>query len=209
MTPSYDLDVKAVLVDVPAALLRERRQTGADKADEMWDGVLHMVPPASALHQRVASQLHRVLAPLAQARGLVAFYETGLFRSDDDYRVPDQLYVRPELVTRRGVEGPADLVVELRSPNDETDDKIDWYAARGARELLVIKPAERRVELLGHVEGRLVPVPPDEDGSVQSEVLGVRLTPAPAPGSSYAGRPGQPMSSSFAASVAPRGANGN
>ncbi len=181
MTPSYDLDVKAVLVDVPAALLRERRQTGADKADEMWDGVLHMVPPASALHQRVASQLHRVLAPLAEARGLVAFYETGLFRSDDDYRVPDQLYVRPELVTRRGVEGPADLVVELRSPNDETDDKIDWYAARGVRELLVIEPAERRVELLGHVEGRLAPVPPDEDGSVQSEVLGVRLTPAPGP----------------------------
>lgn len=108
-------------------------------------------------------------------------YETGLFRSDDDYRVPDQLYVRPEIVTRRGVEGAADLVVELRSPNDETDDKIDWYAARGVRELLVIEPAERRVELLGHVEGRLVPVPPDEDGSVQSEVLGVRLTRAPGP----------------------------
>lgn len=127
VTAGYDPDVKAVLVDVPAALLRERRRTGADKADEMWDGVLHMVPPPSALHQRVASQLHRLLAPLAEARGPVAFYET--------------------------------------------DDKIDWYAALGVRELLVVEPVERRVELWGHVEGQPAPVPPDADGSVQSEVL--------------------------------------
>lgn len=173
--------MKAVLVEVPAALLHERRQTGADKADEMWSGVLHMVPPASALHQRVASQLHRLFAPLAEARGLVAFYETGLFGSDDDYRVPDQLYVRPELVTGRGVEGPANLVVELRSPNDETDDKIDWYADRGVLELLIIEPAERRAELLRQRGGRLLHVLPDPDGSVQSEVLGVRLAPAPGP----------------------------
>lgn len=173
--------MKAVLVDVPAALLRERRQTGADKFDEMWGGVLHMVPPPSALHQRVASQLHRLLAPLAEARGLVAFYETGLFRSDDDYRVPDQLYVRPELVTGRGVEGPAELVVELRSPNDETDEKIDWYAASSVRELLIIEPAERRVELLRLRDRRLVPLAPDADGGVQSEVLGVRLASVPGP----------------------------
>lgn len=79
------------------------------------------------------------------------------------------------------MEGPADVVVELRSPNDETDEKIDWYAARGVRELLIIEPAERRVELLRHRDERRVPVPADADGSVQSEVLGVRLAAAPGP----------------------------
>lgn len=173
--------MKAVLVDVPPALLEERRRIGADKADEMWDGVLHMVPPASALHQRVGARLFRLLAPLAEARGLVAFYETGLFRADNDYRVPDQLYVRPELVSDRGVEGPADLLVEIRSPSDEIYDKIDWYAALGVRELLIVHPGERRVELLRGTEDRLVVMVPDADGAVRSDVLEVEFRPAPGP----------------------------
>lgn len=173
--------MKAVLLDVPPELLEERRRRGADKVDEMWDGVVHMVPPASALHQRVGVRLLQLLAPLADARGLVAFYETGLFRAGTDYRVPDQLYVRPELVSDRGVEGPADLVVEIRSPDDETYDKINWYAALGVDELLVVHPGERRAELLRRTDDRLAAVPPDADGTVRSEVLGVGFTSAPGP----------------------------
>lgn len=138
-------------------------------------------PPASALHQRIGVRLLQLLAPLAEARGLVAFYETGVFRAEDDYRVPDQLYVRPELVSDRWVEGPADLLVEIRSPNDETYDKIDWYAAIGVRELLIVHLGERRVELLRRTDDRLVAVPPEPDGAVRSDVLEVEFRSAPGP----------------------------
>jgi hypothetical protein len=35
--------VRAVMLEVPQALLDERRAHGLDKSDEMWDGELHMV----------------------------------------------------------------------------------------------------------------------------------------------------------------------
>jgi len=106
--------MRAVLLEVPEAMLDERRRLGADKRDEMWDGVLHMVPPAGGPHQEFAGELFLVLAPLAKRRGLRPYYETGLFRADKNYRVPDQLYCRPEHESERGAEG-AELVVEIRS----------------------------------------------------------------------------------------------
>lgn len=164
--------MKAVLLDVPQSVLEERRRRGLDKRDELWDGVLRMIPPASELHQRVGGKLFAALQPLAERRGLRAYYETGLFRTDDDYRVPGQAYVHPEATSERGIEEGADLVVELVSPGDETYDKIDWYAARGVAEMLIVHPGERRAELLRRVGDRLLPVTADAEGWVRSEALG-------------------------------------
>jgi Uma2 family endonuclease len=163
--------VRAVMLEVPQALLEERRAQGADRWDEMWEGELHMVPPPSELHQAVGTKLVRVLAPLAEARGLEARYETGLFRPgvDDDYKVPDQLYARLDLRSERGFEGGAALVVEILSPDDETYAKLDWYAAVGVAEVLVIEPGTRRIELFANRSGRMEPVDP-----VVVDCLGVR-----------------------------------
>lgn len=114
-----------------------------------------------------------VLYPLARRRGLVARYETGLFRpgADDDYRVPDLLVTDPARLTRRGVDGAAELVVEILSPNDESYVKLDWYAALGVREMLLIDPATMAVELFrGTPDGPLRKAP-GGDGMVWSEVL--------------------------------------
>ena len=64
-----------------------------------------MVPPPSEQHQAIGTALIVALTPLAAARGLVARYATGLFRPgvDDDDKVPDQLYARPELRSQRGM----------------------------------------------------------------------------------------------------------
>jgi len=78
------------MLEVPQALLDERRAKGLDKSDEMWEGALHMVPPPSLGHQRPGPELFLVLGPLAKARGLVPLYD------------------------------PASLVLEILSPNDET-----------------------------------------------------------------------------------------
>lgn len=166
--------MRAVLLEVPEAMLAERRRLGLDGRDEMWNKVLHMVPPPGGPHQRLGSQLFLVLAPLAERHGLVPSYETGLFRGDEDYRVPDQLYCRPKHQSERGAEG-AELVVEIRSKDDETYQKIGFYAALGVCEMLIVHPEDRRVELLRAVGNRLLPVTADADGGVRSEVLGAHF----------------------------------
>ncbi|MDN5857588.1 MAG: Uma2 family endonuclease [Pseudonocardia sp.] len=164
--------MRVLMVDAPQAMLDERRRLDQDKRDEMWDGVLHMVPPAGGPHQGLGYGFLRVAGPLAEQRGLVPRYETGLFRSDSDYRVPDLSFCRPEHLSERGLEG-AELVVEIRSPRDETYEKLDFYARVGVLELLVLHPRPRRVELFRNVAGRMLPV--QSDGKVHSEVLGLTL----------------------------------
>jgi Uma2 family endonuclease len=165
--------MRVVMLEAPSevqAMLAERRRLGLDGRDEMWDGVLHMVPPAGGPHQRVGTRLVMMVGPVAERRGLVPHVETGLFRASDDYRVPDQLYCRPEHLSDRGVEG-ADLVVEVRSDRDETYDKIPWYAQMGVKEMLVVHPHDRRVELFRALGGQLIPVQSGAGGELVSEVL--------------------------------------
>jgi Uma2 family endonuclease len=166
--------MRVLMLDAPQAMLDERRRLGHDVRDEMWDGVLHMVPPPGGPHQRFSTSFVMAVGPVAERRGLVPHMETGLFRSADDYRVPDQLYCRPEHLSERGAEG-AELVLEVRSPGDETYDKIGFYSAVGVREMIVAHPHERRVELFRALGGRLVPVQPGQDGELTSEVLGIAL----------------------------------
>ncbi|MEO6120690.1 MAG: Uma2 family endonuclease [Acidimicrobiales bacterium] len=158
--------MRAVLLEVPQSMIDERRRTGADRWDEEWDGELHMAPPPSGDHQQLGSRLLRVLGPLAEARGLVAVYETGLFRAgaERDYRIPDHTYARADQLSRRGVEGGPPLVIEIRSPADETYEKLDWYAAQGVGEVLVIEPDTRAVELFVLRGGRLVLVQGGSEG---------------------------------------------
>lgn len=162
------------MLDAPQAMLDERRRLGQDGRDEMWDGVLHMVPPAGGPHQRLSTRLVMALGPLAERRRLVPHVETGLFRNEHDYRVPDQLYCRAEHLSERGAEG-AELVVEIRSPRDETYEKLDFYSATGVHELLVVHPEDRRVEMFRAVAGRLLPVQASRDGGLGSEALGVEF----------------------------------
>lgn len=167
------------MLEVPEQLLAERRRLGIDRFDEVWDGVLHMVPPPSSRHQRLSHELGGALLPLAKAKGLVAMHEAGLYRPDaegTDYRVADLVYARPEHVSERGVEGRADLVVEVLSPGDETYDKIAFYAEVGVQELLVVDPATARVELFLRAEDALRPVS-SAAGSLTVQSLGVTMTP--------------------------------
>lgn len=164
-----------MMLEVDPALLEERRRLGIDRWDEMWEGVLHMVPPPSDRHQHVGTELLLVIGPLAKQRGLVVRYETGVFRAgtDDDYRVPDLVLAQPAQRAQRGIEGGAELVVEIRSPGDESYDKLSWYARLGVREMLVVDPESMVVELFRGVEGVVTPVPTGDDGVLVSDVLGV------------------------------------
>jgi hypothetical protein len=114
--------MRAVLTHVPESLLKDRARTGADLFDEMWEGTLHMNPPPNSRHQRLAFNLGNALHAAAAARGLVVLPEAGLYRpgTDDDWRVPDLMVAREEHISERGVEGLAELVIEILSPDDES-----------------------------------------------------------------------------------------
>ncbi|MGH9180825.1 MAG: Uma2 family endonuclease, partial [Acidimicrobiales bacterium] len=159
--------MKAVLLEVPEHLLEERRRTGVDRFDEVWEGVLHMVPAPSGPHQRLGLRLAVTLVPLAEERGLVASLETNLARPGtvaSDYRVPDLAFYRRENASEFGIEGRAELAVEILSPNDETYDKLGFYADVEVQELLVIHPGTCAVELFVLGDGRLEFATPDADG---------------------------------------------
>jgi Uma2 family endonuclease len=126
-------------------LLHRRTALGLDHRDEMWEGVLHMVPPAGGPHQILASQMLAALLALARSKGLQLTMETGLFdpaQPDDRWRVPDLIAARPEHWTERGVEGPAELVVEILSPRDESLEKFPFYAEMGVAQILLVEPRD-------------------------------------------------------------------
>jgi Uma2 family endonuclease len=169
--------MRVVMLEAPPEvekMLADRRRSGLDVRDEMWDGVLHRVPPPGGPRQRLNTRLNARLFDQAERRGLVPHVEGGLFRGPGNYRVPDQLFCRPDQVSDRGAEG-AELVIEIRSKDDETYQKIDFYSACGVREMMVLHPEELRVELFRAIGGRLVPVQPGPDGEHTSEVLGITL----------------------------------
>jgi Uma2 family endonuclease len=175
--------MRAVMLEAPAELLAERRRMGLDLFDEVWDGVLHMPPPPSRRHQRVGSRLLESLAPIARALGLDGYSETGLYRpgaGQRDYRVPDLSFARPEHGVDHGLEG-AEVVIEILSPNDETYDKLPFYAAVGVSEVLVVDPAALSVEMFVLRGGAMHAVVADARGALRSAVLAVEFRTQPGP----------------------------
>jgi Uma2 family endonuclease len=161
-------------IDVTEAFLEERSQLGLDKKDELWDGVLHMVPPAFSQHGLLAADLIAALAPIARRRQLRILIEAGVFENAHDYRVPDCSLAKPEQISERGLDS-AELVIEVLSPNDESRNKFSFYAKVGVREVWLIDPAARATEIYSLVDGAYVPVD-FVDGVARSPRLGIELS---------------------------------
>jgi Uma2 family endonuclease len=142
--------MRTLVLDPPTAglggVLESRRRSGLDRLDEIWEGVYHMVPAPSGLHATSESQLHRILGPPAMAAGLTMSGQCNIGESEHDFRVPDGALHRspPE-----GVWNPtAALVIEVVSPNDETWEKLPFYAAHAVDEVLIVDPQKRTVDWL-------------------------------------------------------------
>ena len=129
------------------ALLERRRRSGLNRLDEVWEGVLHMIPAPGHAHARIAQQLAEVLGPLARAGGLEAtMHEFNVGESEHDFRVPDGGLHRPGAAEMW--HPTAALVVEIVSPGDETWEKLPFYAKRAVDEVLIVDPEMRTVDWL-------------------------------------------------------------
>lgn len=138
------------------ALLERRHRLGLDLRDEVWKGVLHVNPGPHGRHHRVQQQLAELLGPPARAAGLTPAIGNFNLGSEDDYRVPDGGLHRP---------GPdemyyatAALAVEIASPEDETWQKLPFYASHGVDELLIVDPQARAVHWFALGEDTYEPV---------------------------------------------------
>ena len=147
--------MRAVWLGVPESFLEERRRLGLDVRDELWEGVLHMVPPPTWRHSIVQGHLYVALAAIAQRRGFDGACEGGVFAAEKNWRVPDIVFVRAESAAESVPRlDAAELVVEILSPDDESRDKLSFYASIGVREVWLLEPVTRAVELFALVGDR-------------------------------------------------------
>lgn len=178
--------MKAVIPVVPEVLLDQRRQTGADKWDELWEGVLHMSPIPSPEHQELEYQfedwLRRNWRRKSGGRVLHQVNLTGPGGWPNDFRIPDLILVpREQLSGFRAMhyEGPPLVVVEIRSPGDESYEKLPFYAALGTPEVWIVDRDSREIEVLALNRGTYAGVEPGTDGWRTSPATGVQFRPQP------------------------------
>jgi Uma2 family endonuclease len=171
--------MNAVLVAPSQEWLDDRRRRGIDWQDEVWDGVLHVPPEPTSDHQRFEGRLERILIPLVELRGLEIFHQLSILdprNHKKNYRIPDIVVIDPQHVLRRGTEGPVELAIEVLSPGDESRAKIPFYAARGVKELWLVDPETRAVEVYTLRGATYFTIVADRSGVIRAPALDLELS---------------------------------
>lgn len=169
------------MLEVSREELDRRKQTGLDRWDEIWEGVLHMAPAPSYEHQRIVDELIAFFVPLLKRsrRGILRAGINVFRERDEDYRIPDLTFIAAEnqqIIADDGTRGGGpDAVIEVRSPGDESYDKLPFFAALGVREVLVIDRDTKRPEVFRLAGRQYLAVAADRDGWVTCEALGTRF----------------------------------
>jgi hypothetical protein len=136
-------------------LKRERALTGADRFDEVWDGVYMMAPLANNEHQWLALEFCLAIRQVISVPGDGMVFP-GCNVSDREegwkknYRCPDVavfLKGNPAKDCDTHWFGGPDFAVEIVSPGDRSRDKLGFYAKVGVRELLILDRKPWRLEL--------------------------------------------------------------
>jgi len=148
------------------------------KRREIIAGELYVSPAPAKEHQKLAGKLYLLLHQAVEFPGWgeVYFAPVDVRFSTHDQVQPDLLVIRQE---RRGIyrgntvhEAP-DIVVEILSPSNRNYDEIEkarLYAEAGVPEYWILDPITHVFRMLALVDGRHVPVTP-EDGFLHSTVV--------------------------------------
>jgi Uma2 family endonuclease len=148
-------------------LIRNRRASGADRFDEVWDGVYVVSPLPDDEHQEIVADLVGIL-DLAVAWTDLGKVRPGVNVSDREkdwkknYRGPDVVvFLRDTAARNLGTHwvGGPDFAVEVVSRRDRSRLKRLFYGQIGVRELLLIdrypwalelyRLRDRELELVG------------------------------------------------------------
>ena len=146
----------------------------------MWEGVLHMPPSPSFHHQSHASRILNffveVWCPRAGGAAIMQMNVSTKERWDQDYRIPGVSVMLPERVPHDEVTFVRpNVVFEVRSPGDETYDKLAFYAAVGVESVVVVERDTKAVQVFARSGGNFVLVPPSADGWTVIGPVGVEV----------------------------------
>lgn len=131
---------------------------------ELIGGAIRVVPSPSVSHQEVSKRLLMALAGWVEGHGLGKVYDAPLdvVLSEYDVVQPDLIYVskdRSNIIKEANIWGAPDLVVEILSPGTARWDqgiKRQLYARFGVRELWLVDPRARSVEVATLKDGALL-----------------------------------------------------
>lgn len=172
--------------EVERRLQAERAASGADRYDEVWEGIYMMAPMPNDRHQEIVSRLVYVLEDVIGQPGL-GKVRPGVNVSDridgwkHNYRVPDvAVFLVHGSAVNHGAfwHGGPDFVAEVISPDDSTREKIPFYSMVGVKELLLIDRDPWTLELLRPQPDGLAPVAStgvDGEGALSSAVVPLRF----------------------------------
>lgn len=163
-------------------LIEERRAAGADRYDEVWEGMYVMAPMANDEHQDFVGDWTAVLKIAVQwaGKGLVRPGVNVSDRIEDwksNYRCPDVVvYLNGTTAENQGEfwYGGPDFAIEITSPFDKTRDKFDFYAKVKTSELLIVDRDVWALELYRLTDGELRLVgksAPDASHVLHSDVV--------------------------------------
>jgi len=176
--------MKAVMPVVPEHILQWRKTTGADCWDEMWEGVLHMTPEPNRTHQDLQGALYTWLRIYwAMPKGYKVYPPVNLALPGgwpNDYRIPDVVLLTPDrfhIDHDEYFEGAPTAVVEIRSPGDESFEKLPFYARLGVPEVWIIDRDTKVPQVLVLSTDTYEEQSPDADGWLKSAGTGVWLRP--------------------------------
>ncbi len=153
-----------------------------DTYAEWVDGEIELMSPASVEHQNISGFLAALLRLYAEdfdaGQVLTAPFQMKLPPSIRRGREPDLLFVLTQNTSRlerNYLNGPADLAVEIVSPESMLRDrgaKYAEYEAGGVREYWIIDNLSQRADFFVlDGEGRYQRATPDTDGRYTSAVL--------------------------------------
>lgn len=155
--------MRAVIAEMPRHWVEERKNSAAAQWDEMWDGVLHMPPMPTGMHADFSGDLRDFLKRnWAKPHGGLVRQEANVTTPADEahwtlnFRIPDLVVVSRD---RLGIDrnkylcGAPLVVVEIRSPGDETYEKFPFYADLGVPEVWVFDRDTRAPELYALAAG--------------------------------------------------------
>ncbi|MGA2059474.1 MAG: Uma2 family endonuclease [Thermoguttaceae bacterium] len=152
----------------------------------MWEGVLHMPPSPNRIHQDFLGELESWMRIFwTRPLGNKVYHEINVASPGgwpNNYRIPDLVLLTPDrfdIDRNEYFEGAPTVVVEIRSPGDETMEKLPFYAQLGVPEVWVIDRDTKIPTLYCLHSGQYKEESAKQDGWLHSAATGVRFRHEP------------------------------
>ncbi len=124
---------------------------------QLINGELIMSPSPSPFHQTVLGNLYSIIRDYAkELNGHVFFAPLDLYIDEYNVFQPDLIFINAineKIITKRGIEGTPDLVVEIISPSNiftDRNQKKTTYQKIGVKEYWIVDPANKTLEIYKH-----------------------------------------------------------